>query len=123
MRKRYLLALVVAATIGATLLAGAQEQASSTSVSSVLPPAKATAGTDAAMTAKPAAGSKPAPPINPELSPRIEGEKRFHANCGRCHAAPQKFPARMMATIIRHMRVRATITDEDMRLILKYMTQ
>jgi hypothetical protein len=29
----------------------------------------------------------------------------------------------MMATIVRHMRVRATITDEDMRVILHYMTQ
>jgi cytochrome c5 len=54
---------------------------------------------------------------------RLEGEKRFRANCGRCHAAPQKFPPRMMSTIIRHMRVRATITDEDMRLVLYYMTQ
>jgi cytochrome c5 len=54
---------------------------------------------------------------------RLEGEKRFRANCGRCHAAPQKFPPRMMATIVRHMRVRATITDEDMRLVLYYMTQ
>jgi hypothetical protein len=54
---------------------------------------------------------------------RIQGEKRFRANCGRCHAAPQKFPPRMMATIVRHMRVRATITDEDMRLVLLYMTQ
>lgn len=54
---------------------------------------------------------------------RIEGEKRFHANCGRCHAAPQKFAPRMMATVLRHMRVRATITDEDQRLILLYMTQ
>ena len=54
---------------------------------------------------------------------RIEGEKRFRANCGRCHAAPEKFPPRMMATIVRHMRVRATITDEDMRLVLYYMTQ
>jgi mono/diheme cytochrome c family protein len=54
---------------------------------------------------------------------RIHGEQRFHANCGRCHAAPQKFPPRMMATIVRHMRVRATITDEDMRLVLFYMTQ
>lgn len=54
---------------------------------------------------------------------RIEGEKRFHANCGRCHAAPQKFPPRMMATVLRHMRVRATITAEDRRLILFYMTQ
>ena len=54
---------------------------------------------------------------------RIEGEKRYHANCGRCHAAPQKFPPRMMATVLRHMRVRATITEEDRRLILFYMTQ
>ena len=54
---------------------------------------------------------------------RIEGERRFKANCGRCHAAPHKFPPRMMATIVRHMRVRATITDEDRRLILFYMTQ
>ncbi len=54
---------------------------------------------------------------------RLEGEKRFRANCNRCHAAPHKFPPRMMATIVRHMRVRATITDEDMRYILYYMTQ
>jgi hypothetical protein len=56
-------------------------------------------------------------------SMRVAGEQRFRANCGRCHAAPQKFPPRMMATILRHMRVRATITDEDQRLILFYMTQ
>ena len=54
---------------------------------------------------------------------RIDGEQRFRANCGRCHAAPQKFPPRMMATVLRHMRVRATITAEDRRLILFYMTQ
>jgi len=54
---------------------------------------------------------------------RLEGEKRFHTNCGRCHLAPHKFPPRAMATIIRHMRVRALITDEDMKYILSYMTQ
>jgi cytochrome c5 len=54
---------------------------------------------------------------------RIQGEQRFRANCSRCHAAPQKFPPRMMATVLRHMRVRATITDEDMRLILFYMSE
>jgi mono/diheme cytochrome c family protein len=58
-----------------------------------------------------------------EEAMRAEGEKRFSANCGRCHQSPHKFPPRMMATIVRHMRVRATITDEDMRLILLYMTQ
>jgi len=54
---------------------------------------------------------------------RVQGEQSFRANCGRCHAAPQKFPPRVMATVVRHMRVRATITDEDMRLVLFYMTQ
>jgi cytochrome c5 len=54
---------------------------------------------------------------------RLEGEKRFHANCGRCHAAPPKFSPRMAATIVRHMRVRATITDEDMRFIIHYMSE
>ena len=56
-------------------------------------------------------------------SMRLQGEQRFRANCGRCHAAPQKFPPRMMGTVLRHMRVRATITDADMRLVLFYMTQ
>ena len=54
---------------------------------------------------------------------RVEGEKRFRTNCGRCHMSPHKFPPRMMATIVRHMRVRALITDEDMRYILAYMTE
>lgn len=54
---------------------------------------------------------------------RFEGEQRFRTNCGRCHVAPHKFPPRMMATILRHMRVRATLTDTDMRIILRYMTQ
>jgi mono/diheme cytochrome c family protein len=54
---------------------------------------------------------------------RIEGEKRFRANCGRCHQSPHKFPARTMMTIERHMRVRATLTDQDMRLIVGYLLQ
>ena len=54
---------------------------------------------------------------------RLEGEKRFRANCARCHAAPPKFPPRTMGTIMRHMRVRSLITDEEMRLILRYMTE
>ena len=53
----------------------------------------------------------------------LEGERRFRSNCARCHAAPPKFSPRMMATIVRHMRVRAAITDQDMHLILRYMTE
>jgi mono/diheme cytochrome c family protein len=58
-----------------------------------------------------------------DQSLRVEGEKRFQANCGRCHQSPHKFPLRMVMTIERHMRVRATLTDEDMRLIVRYLTQ
>jgi cytochrome c5 len=54
---------------------------------------------------------------------RLQGEQRFRANCGRCHAAPQKFPPRVMATVVRHMRVRGGLTAEDVRLVLFYMTQ
>jgi mono/diheme cytochrome c family protein len=54
---------------------------------------------------------------------RVEGEKRFQTNCGRCHQSPHKFPPRMMLTIERHMRVRALITEEDLRLIVQYMSQ
>jgi len=76
--------------------------------------------------AKPSAkkdeGSGPVVHLSDDIM-RVQGEQRFRANCGRCHAAPEKFPPRMMKTVLRHMRVRATITDEDMRLVLFYMTQ
>ena len=60
---------------------------------------------------------------NRDQSERAEGEQRFKENCGRCHQSPHKFSPRVMAAAIRHMRVRAMLTEEDMRLILKYMTQ
>jgi mono/diheme cytochrome c family protein len=68
-------------------------------------------------------GSAPVVSTADAESTRVQGEQRFRANCGRCHAAPKKFPPRMMATVVRHMRVRATITEEDMKLVLFYMTQ
>ena len=73
--------------------------------------------------AKEAGAATPVVHITDADAMRVAGEQRYHANCGRCHASPQKFPPRMMSTVLRHMRVRATITDEDRRLILFYMTQ
>jgi len=54
---------------------------------------------------------------------RIEGEKRFHTNCGRCHQSPHKLPPRMILTIERHMRVRGMLTQEDMRAVVAFLTQ
>ena len=52
----------------------------------------------------------------------LQGEKRYRANCGRCHQPPRKFAAREMATIVRHMRVRAMLTEDDAKYLLYYMT-
>jgi cytochrome c5 len=70
-----------------------------------------------------AAAPVPVQPAMTDGDMRVEGEKRFQANCGRCHQSPHKFPPRMMLTIERHMRVRALITEEDMRLIVRYLNQ
>jgi hypothetical protein len=50
-----------------------------------------------------------------------EGEKRFQANCGRCHQAPQELSPREVKAVIRHMRARAMLSAEDERLILHYL--
>jgi mono/diheme cytochrome c family protein len=56
-------------------------------------------------------------------SEKAEGQKRFQQNCGRCHRAPEALSRRATPAILMHMRVRATLTAEDQRLILKFMTQ
>jgi mono/diheme cytochrome c family protein len=52
-----------------------------------------------------------------------EGENKFHANCGRCHQSPHHLAPRVVMTVERHMRVRATLTDEDVKAIVAYLTQ
>lgn len=127
MSRRYIVAYLVFVTGMFVVSAFAQEQARLSSP----PPApsepassaaakSSSASADTHGTALPATAN-----VNPMLERewRIEGEKRFRTNCSRCHMAPHKFAPRIMATAIRHMRVRAMLTDEDMRLILRYMTQ
>lgn len=62
------------------------------------------------------------PKDEPNLRWMMEGEKRYRTNCGRCHQPPHKFEPRVMATAVRHMRVRGMLTDEDMKYVLYYMT-
>ena len=53
--------------------------------------------------------------------PPSEGERAFRQNCSRCHNAPEGFSPRISGTIVRHMRVRANLSHEDERAILKYL--
>lgn len=49
------------------------------------------------------------------------GERKFQANCSRCHDAPQQLSPRITGTVLRHMRVRASLSAEDEREILRYL--
>jgi len=54
-------------------------------------------------------------------SESARGEKLFRTNCGRCHNPPESISPREARAVVRQMRVRATLTDEDERLILKFL--
>jgi cytochrome c5 len=49
------------------------------------------------------------------------GERKFQANCSRCHTAPEQISPRIVGTVVRHMRVRASLSAEDERDILRYL--
>jgi len=50
-----------------------------------------------------------------------EGERRFRANCGRCHRQPEAISPREAVAVVRQMRVRAMLSAEDERLIMKFL--
>ncbi len=49
-----------------------------------------------------------------------EGERIFQQNCSRCHNAPEGFPPRISGTIVRHMRVRASLSKHDEEQLLHF---
>jgi mono/diheme cytochrome c family protein len=55
-------------------------------------------------------------PASPE-----RGQIKFKQNCSRCHEAPQGFSSRISGTIVRHMRVRASLSAQDERDILRFL--
>ena len=68
--------------------------------------------------------SQPASPKNSQTaaaSESAQGEKLFRTNCGRCHNPPESLSPREVRAVVRHMRVRAVLTDEQERLIVKFL--
>jgi mono/diheme cytochrome c family protein len=49
------------------------------------------------------------------------GERVFNQNCARCHDAPQNFPPQISGTIVRHMRVRASLSSQDEKALIQFM--
>jgi hypothetical protein len=54
-------------------------------------------------------------------SPESAGATKFKQQCSRCHEAPQGFSSRISGTILRHMRVRASLSAQDERDILRFL--
>ena len=83
---------------------------SSTLVLAQTSPAPKPAGT----AAKPAA--KAARTNQPDV-----GQRKFDANCGRCHSFPEQLSPSLTGTAVRHMRVRANLSAEDAKDILRFL--
>jgi mono/diheme cytochrome c family protein len=50
-----------------------------------------------------------------------EGERVFAENCSRCHTAPDGFSERISGTILRHMRVRASLSKQEEQALLHFL--
>jgi cytochrome c5 len=69
--------------------------------------------------AKPAAQDASSPAAH--AAPQDPGERKFQENCSRCHNAPEELPIHITRTVLQHMRVRASLSAQDQRDILKYL--
>jgi hypothetical protein len=57
----------------------------------------------------------------PPATVQGDGERVFKQNCARCHTAPEGFSSHISGTIVRHMRVRASLSREDERALLRFL--
>lgn len=51
----------------------------------------------------------------------MTGEEVFNNNCARCHMPPMALSPRTTGAVVMHMRVRARLSREDEKLLLKYL--
>lgn len=49
------------------------------------------------------------------------GEQVFMTNCSRCHVPPMSLSPKITGTVLMHMRVRARLSRDDEKLLLKYL--
>lgn len=61
--------------------------------------------------------------ITKKATASFDPNDAYKSNCTRCHLAPRRFSERKMATIMRHMRVRANLTEEEAKGILRFLTE
>lgn len=67
------------------------------------------------------AESKPPVKAPAPQSHESEGQRIFEQQCSRCHNAPEGFSPRISGTIVRHMRVRASLSKHDEEELLHFL--
>jgi cytochrome c5 len=72
-------------------------------------------------TAPPAQANTKRTPNKKDASHPEEGERVFQQQCSRCHAAPESFSPRISGTVVRHMRVRASLSQSDEQKLLRFL--
>jgi cytochrome c5 len=74
------------------------------------------AAPSSAQVVKKPAAAKPEPQQHED-----EGNRIFIQNCSRCHNAPESFSLHISGTIVRHMRVRASLSQHDEQELLRFL--
>jgi hypothetical protein len=71
------------------------------------------------------AGGKPAPASTPVPDKKQQhqdnGSRIFDQNCSRCHNAPDGFSPRISGTILRQMRICASLSAEEEQELLHFL--
>ena len=49
------------------------------------------------------------------------GQEVFNQNCNRCHQKPEGVSPSISGTVAKHMRVRASLSDEDYKALMKFL--
>jgi cytochrome c5 len=70
---------------------------------------------------KPAYSSGKSAPKAAKTNQPDVGQRKFNANCGRCHSSPEQLSPSLTGTVVRHMRVRASLSAEDEKDILRFL--
>jgi len=69
-------------------------------------------------TSKPAAQAKTGSTKTPPTM--ADGARVYGENCSRCHNPPEGFPQHVSGTIARHMRMRASLSEQDWDALLRF---
>lgn len=50
-----------------------------------------------------------------------KGQRVFRQNCARCHEAPTGFPEQISGTVLRHMRIRASLSQREEEELMRFL--